>query len=837
MKPILPSLACLAASAAAQPEVPTPAAVFGHEPGQRFTHVRQIRAWFEAAAGAARDRLRLKELGQSYGGRPLYLALLSSPANLARFDTEIAPAWRALADGTRTPRDVGALPPIVWFSYGVHGDETSASEVAPLLAYELLRPARAALLDKLVVVIDPCLNPDGRQRYVAGFEDRFGTRPDPDPAAVEHAEPWPGGRTNHYLQDLNRDWAFQTQRETRLRIAAWLEMPPQVHLDYHEMYPEDEYFFFPAQVPVNRHVSRRILDWHARFGRDNARAFDQRRWRYYSAEEFDLFYPGYGDSWPSLMGAVGMTFEVGGHGAGGLAYRRHDGSVWRLKDRIDRHLVTSLQALETTAAGRAKLRIDFHAIHREAEAWGRQQKARYLCIPAGQRRASVQALSELLRRQGIRVRMTAAPARARLADGSGGADWTPLPPRSLVVDLAQPRGRLAASLLEPDPEISHLYFYDVSAWSLPLAFGLKPAWASEIVGNTTAWTDATPASRTLPDGTVAVVVDAASGNLPALAVAAIERAVRARIGSQRFRLVGRQFSVGSLVLLPAAAHLDELATILDAFPHARVFPTASTQTERGPDLGSSSFQDLVPIRAAMAFGEGTPSATTGALWHLFDRDLEVRLTRLPHRSLGTSNLDRSNLLILPGGAVPPGLRGRENLAFLRRWLAEGGVLLAMGSSAERLYRELLGAKPPESKAPEPKPPLEWKPLESRRHERRRRSSPGSIVEVRVDPSHVLAAGYDSTLPVLVRGSSPGFSRAGPGEIVAYYGKVKRLSGYLPAEAQQRLEGTGYLLHAPIGRGAVVLFHQDPQFRLFWHGLTRMFLNAALLLPRRRVRDR
>jgi len=818
-----------------QSGIPTLESVSGHAPGARFTRLRDVQTWFERVARAAGGRLKLHALGTTDGGNPLYLAFLSSKHNLDKLNA-IGSDLRHVVSGDLDPTTRPDLPVIAWLSFGVHGNEPSPTESAIVLVRELLsQPRHAGLLDKLVVVIDPCLNPDGRERYVAGLDDRVGKHPDPDPASFEHSEPWPGGRTNHYLQDLNRDWAFQTQVETKARIATWLQFPAQVHVDFHEMEVESEYFFFPAEVPINRHIAPQVLAWHKVFGQANADAFDARRWRYYSGEDFDLYYPGYGDSWPSLMGAIGMTYEVGGHTAGALAYRRRDGSIWTLRDRIQRHFVAALTTLETTAKHSREILADFWRSHREAEAQGRARANRYLCLPPGS--PALDDLADLLVHQGIRVWTTTNDGRLVQHEGTTalGNETRPLPRGSLVIDMAQPRGRLASALLEPDPEISHLYFYDVSAWSLPLAFGLEAIWAERVVADLAPGPPAQPkvTSVKLASGTVGVVLDAKARDLAAISQAALSGGFTTRIGAAPFRIAGREFPIGSLVVLGSDAQLPKLEKLLAAYPRTKWTATATTRSQRGPDLGSQSFADLVPARALMAFGEGASLSTAGALWHLFENRLGLPLSRVPADSIGPRELKRYNVLILPGGGLPSGLASANSRAFLDAWLAEGGVLIAFASSARSVFHTLLGGKSETPKSGK-KPKQTWKPSQALTEQARRRASPGSIVEVRVDAEHPLAAGYGETLPVLVRGSNPGFPADGPGQIVAYYGDAKRLSGYLSREAADRLRGSGYLLAHSRGRGAVVLFDQDPQFRLIWHGLTRLLINAAVFRPRRRI---
>ncbi|HYL06290.1 MAG TPA: M14 family metallopeptidase, partial [Thermoanaerobaculia bacterium] len=327
--------------------VPRPDAVLGYPVGSRFTHWERIAAYFDALA-AASPRVKVWEYGRTYEGRPLKLVAITSPENLARLDEIRAERLRladpeSLSEGERE-RLEKRLPAVVWLAYGVHGDEASSSEAAMVTAYALAaaQGETAQLLDGIVVLIDPLCNPDGRERYLHGYEQRQGEAPNGHRDAAEHFQPWPGGRQNHYLIDLNRDWAWATQQESRGRIAAYRAWEPQVYVDFHEMSTESSYFFPPAAEPVHPRIDRRVLAWLDTFGRANAEAFDRHGWIYYKEENYDLFYPGYGDSYPSLHGAIGMTYEMAGGGRGGLAIDRADGTLLTLADRVGRHLTTSL---------------------------------------------------------------------------------------------------------------------------------------------------------------------------------------------------------------------------------------------------------------------------------------------------------------------------------------------------------------------------------------------------------------------------------------------------------------------------------------------------------------
>src|SRR6185312_6214818 len=350
---------------------PSPEQFLGYPRGSQFTGHERIAGYFRQVARLAPDRMLLKEYGKTYEGRPLLLAFIASPDNLKRLDAIRLNNLRLaglLHDGVAAEEDA---PVIVWLSYNVHGNEPASSEAAMKTLYELVAPARpddpaagmsggpAAWLKNTVVVIDPCINPDGRDRYVNWYNSVVGQAPNPDPQAREHHEPWPRGRGNHYDFDLNRDWAWQTQTETRQRMAAYNAWLPEVHVDYHEQGYNSPYYFAPAAEPYHEVITPWQREFQVLIGKNNAKYCDRSGWLFFTKQEFDLFYPSYGDTYPTYNGAIGMTFEQGGIGAG-LAVQTSDGDTLRLSDRLEHHYITGMSTIEMASLHDGELLKAFH---------------------------------------------------------------------------------------------------------------------------------------------------------------------------------------------------------------------------------------------------------------------------------------------------------------------------------------------------------------------------------------------------------------------------------------------------------------------------------------------
>jgi hypothetical protein len=497
-----------------RPDVPRPEALLGYRLGDRNTQYAEQERVLLAIARAAPDRVRVEEIGATHEGRRMRVYVVSSPENLARLD-----AVRADLDRLADPRglsaaDAGALarrtPAVVWISESVHGNESPGFETGMQLLYQLAasdEPATAAALRNAVVVLNPSSNPDGHERFAVWYNSV--ARRDPANDSFEHREPWSvQGRYNHYRFDMNRDVIAGTQPEVQAIMRAMLRWRPQVAVDQHGHV--NTYFFPPAAAPVNRNVGAEAGKWLAALGRANAAAFDRYGWQYFVRDQYDLYYPGYWDSWPSLTGATGMTYETDGGGWKGTLWRREDGSLLSFRDGIAKHWVSAMATIEATAARAAERVADWAAYRRAAVDAGRAGPMRQVVVVPGADPQRAAELAAALVRAGVEVRRAgAAFASGRAhAYGAGSLPNEAAGPRrfaagAYVVDLAQPQGRLARAVLEPAPALDSAFarrqverfrrnqrraagagaeepeFYDITSWSLPVAFGVEAYWTED----------------------------------------------------------------------------------------------------------------------------------------------------------------------------------------------------------------------------------------------------------------------------------------------------------------------------------------------------------------------
>lgn len=864
------------------PSVPSPAELLGYSLGDRFTHHPKILETLEALAEAS-PRVTLWTYGETYEGRPLTLVAISSAANVARLE-EIRTRHLRLADPRGLSTDererlLAETPVVAWLAYGVHGNESSSSEAALAAAY-VLAAARGEweeLLDETVVLVDPLVNPDGRERYVSGYEQRRGRVPDPDPAAAEHREPWPGGRQNHYLIDLNRDWAWASQRETRHRLAAYRRWEPQVFVDYHEMYAESSYFFPPSADPVNPYLDERTVGWLDVFGRANAAAFDRQGWPYFKGEAFDLFYPGYGDAYPAFRGAVGMTYEMAGHGRAGLVMELRDGTLLTLADRIARHTTTSLSTVRAAAENRRALLEDFTAAR--ADAADRPGPA-YLW-PAEAPEA--EALAETLGRHGVEVGRLADEARLPVRPLTADADAEPerrsFPAGTYAVHAGQPLGNLVQTLLDRSTRIGEAYlerqrerlernlgteFYDITAWSLPLAFNLDawvvpeppadlgrsgseaPTGASE-----SSHADAAPArSGAGDDRGVGYLVPPDGLDGYRFAAALVRRELDFRVALEEFEVGGSAYPAGTL-FIPRLANRERLArdrrqrheTDADAGDETlrelverlardtgvRVDRAETFYSTRGVSLGS----DLVPTvhapRIGLLAGAGVSPTSFGYLWHLLDREVELPHSRLDLDRLGAVDLDAFDVLVLPDGWRYDASLSESAAEDLGRWVREGGVLVAVGAAHGWLRERELTAV--EEWKPEPDGDGGASGSEEDALADRRIQTPGAIVATEATAGHPLLLGLPSSPPVLVTGATVLLPTGDPQvDVLRAVAEEPILAGVAWPEAVERLSGSLLVSVERQGGGLVILFAQEPDFRRFWRGTAPLFLNSVLYGP-------
>lgn len=808
----------------------SPAQFLGYESGARFTPHHRVLDYVRHVSGAS-DRVVLESYGTTYEGRELVLAFVSTPGNLARLEAIRTDNLRRA--GLEPGRPEGEPVSIVWLSYNVHGNESVSTEAALRTLYDLARtdaPERAGWLDHTVVILDPCLNPDGRDRYVNGYNQRLGIAPDPDPAGYEHEEAWPGGRPNHYLFDLNRDWAWGSQQESRMRVDRYNRWMPQVHVDFHEQGVDSPYYFAPAVEPYHAVIT----DWQRAFqdtiGNANAAVFDENGWLYFTRESFDLLYPSYGDTYPTYNGSIGMTYEQAGSGRAGLGIRTAEGDTLTLADRIAHHHATGMATVRTAVEHRERLVAEFEAYFadRSSRAVGRHP-AYVLSGVSGADR--LEALASHLDRLGIRYGTVASKRTARgEAYRDGVTRAIAVEPGDLVVSVDQPRGRMARVLFEPDADLSDSLTYDITAWALPYAYGLDGAALLEGL------TPDAPFER-------AAAVPAAAERAYAWAIPwtspedarflarLLREGVSVRVATEPFTAAGRGFSRGTLLVTETGnskfgrdlgRKVVEAAAAHDRAP----VPLASGRVEQGRDFGSGSVRFVKPPRVLLAFGEGISSSAAGEAWHWFDERVEYPVTRVSLATLRSMDLAGWDVLVLPSGSYGSLFEG-DGFDRVSAWVSAGGRLVLLDGAVRAFAdREGFGLV---------SPPRDDEPVDSLRvYADRERSGAtedvaGAVYATRVDATHPLAFGLERGYYTLKRSASSwpylGGERAWNVGTIA---EGTHLAGFVGSEAVESVEESLAFGVQEIGRGAVVYLPEGPLFRAFWYEGQLLFANAVFM---------
>ncbi len=761
-------------------------------------------------------------------------------------------------------RLIDQLPVIVHLEHAVHGNEISSSDAALAEAYHLLAAQNDSMVQTILrealVLIDPLENPDGRARFVTHTKFGRAATPDADPLSAEHDEPWPGGRSNHYLFDMNRDYISLSQPETRGRIRLGLEYFPQVVVDLHEMGGQSTYYFAPPADPLNPYVTPTQAKWLETFGRANAARFDQRGFAYFIREIYDSFYPGYGESWPIYQGAVGMTYEQAS--ARGLAYKREDGTTLTYRDGIVHHFNAAITTAYTAATNRAQLLQDFAEYRRSALTEGEKAGVRDYVLVPGTDPGLAARLADNLLRQGIEVRRTEEPFDI----GS-----RRIPAGSYLVSTNQPSSRLVRNLLEfevPQPEAFVReqdrrrkkrmgdQIYDLTAWSLPLVFDvevIKSPTNISAKAHPIALSDK-PNDAPLPAAKVAYVLPWGTGAASTIAEA-LRAGIRVRQASRPFTAGGRTYGTGTAIVR-VAENANDLARTLGAIAAkhgAEVVGFDSGWVDSGISLGSSEVVALKMPRVALAWDTPTQSLSAGWARYVLERRYGLTVTAVRVSTLPRFDLHEVDVLILPQGNYSSAIND-DGVRRLREWIRAGGTLVTIGEASRWAAGEKVGLLEARSEMRDGKPeggddkdkdqdkdqdkksessaPFNYeKAIQPQRE--RPENTPGAVLRVALDTEHWLASGTDGAIQAIVEGQRV-FTpvRLDQGTNVGVFATKDRLvaSGLVWDEARDQLAQKAFLVEQPMGDGHIIAFAEDPNYRAFAEATELLFINGVLLGP-------
>lgn len=877
------------------PAVKTPRDILGFELGSKPVRHAEVEKVLQTWAAAG--RLILTPYAQTHENRTLYYALVTSPRNQKRLDS-IKTNLQRFADPRNLNSDsdltklIDDTPAIAWMGFTIHGDELSGSDASIALLYHLVaaRNAETAkLLDDIVILIDPIQNPDGRDRFINMIDQFTGHTPNLDTDALQHAGRWPWGRGNHYYTDMNRDWILGTQPETRGRQRAIAQWQPQLMVDAHEMGPESSFLFYPTREPFNPHLPSKLLAWWTTFAADQAKAFDAHGWSYYTREWAENWYPGYSDSWVSYLGAVGILYEQAR--TAGRPVRVPTGAILTYREAVHHQLTSAWSNLKTLQANRVAVMTDYLNHRRQSCSLPAEITARSFLIAPSSDQTRLDAFVRTLTNQGIQVLRATQPFTARNLVGTlrETADERRFPAGTVVIPREQPNGALASAILEFDPRVDAAFLaserkeletkrqsrlYDITGWSLPMAYGLSAYTANELIDLQTepAPTALRPGSVESSENAYGYVIDAGDESWAPAVGHLLQNGVVARTATKPFTFNNHSYPRGSILVRRHENRADLLPRLKAAAEVSgaiiRGIDTARSHDD-SPDLGADAFTLLRAPRVGLLSNHPIEPSSVGALWQLFDEDTHLDVSLLDVS--GGADWRRYNVLILPETFGPAGDAYSRHADSLKTWLQAGGTLIAIGNAAEWLADEKLGIssvrrRPDELKkldeyaaavaleraagkheldgakiweesqeisplnAPEEPPKSAFTP-ESLDEWRSLFNPTGVIVRAGLNPEHWLAYGCGEEMPVFVQGGTALLSKF-PVETPVRLSEAKhlRLSGLLWPEAGARLADCAYATAERVGSGQLILFAAHPDFRGAWHGTRRLVLNAALLGP-------
>jgi len=703
-------------------EVPTPQKILRFDVGDFHTTYAQMEKYLEEVQRTAPDRVRIFDIGLTNEFRMMHLVAISSPENIQKLDqikTDNAKLFNPqTTSAVEANRIAQQNPAIAWLAYTIHGNESASFEAMMQVIYQLSasnEPATLNILNNTVTLILTGENPDGHERFVTWYNSV--ATGNADRAAIEHREPWSiWGRFNHYRFDLNRDNIAATQRETQNMQNAFFEWNPQVFVDHHGQ--PSQYFFAPAALPINPNLPQPVTNkWMDIFGRANARAFDENKWDYYVRDIFDLFYPGYWDSYPSLNGAIGMTYETDGGGFKGLRWTRDDGTIATLRSAIAKHYVASMTTLDTLATNRAQRLQDFYDFRRSAlEA--RNEKLQRIVILPDKDRVKTAELLEILRRSKIEIKVanqsfSTSTAHSYMEKNAPRMTKT-FPAGTYFIDLNQPQKRLIKALLEQDTPQDAAFvndnmqkfrrnelrganqpkedygFYDITAWSLPLAFGIDAFW-TEDAGNvnssvvTDEFIESQKRGNVSGRASIAYIIPYETDGAGVMAIRLLKQGFRVAVASKTLTAGGRKYNAGTFVIRISrnSGAIHEAVNRLADELGVNVFAVNSGYTDDGDtNVGSEYVNSLQTPRIAILADEGVDQTSFGSIWWTLSR-YGIDSTAMSLSSIKGGALKNYNILILPNGSAGRYFNdfGTNGISTLKSWIAGGGTLITVRGSS------------------------------------------------------------------------------------------------------------------------------------------------------------
>ncbi len=835
--------------------VPSFRDVTGFKFGERITQHHEMVKYLEAVAEAS-PRVTLLRQGHSWEGRELLAAIVTAPENHDRLD-EIKQNAQRLGDPRQLQQGevdgiIDNQPAVVWLGGSIHGTELSGAEGLMKLFERLTTrddEETMNIIRNTVIFFDPILNPDGRDAHVYYNMQRNGKEPNPERDDWGNDINWWEAvkfRTGHYFFDINRDWFAHTQLETWYRVPVLQEWRPQVGVDAHEMGPDVEFYFDPPTDPVSQYFPDYAMDWFEVFGRAHADAFDEHGFEYTKREMFNYFYPAYTTSYLSYQGAVGMLYEQGT--TRGLGLKRTDGTVRTLADALEQQYVAALALVQTAATERENLLREYYNVHRAAIDDGGQGIRRYIINSDGDPYI-ISELVNLLIRNGVEVhKLTGEVQLSNVRDRSGeSVGRVTFSEGTYVVEAAQPRNRLIRTLLEPDVPMPEEFleearervdrgenprFYDITAYSLPLLFNID-AYSSDDGRAIDAerLTDQIKPGVSFPgrEARYAYLIDGKQARSVSAMYHLREKGYRVGMMTEESKIQGMEFARGTVVVRvhqPKDGVHEAVRKVAERFG-LDVKGVDTGRAEPGFTApGSPTTIDFRKPEIAIVAEYPVFGYSFGYAWYTLDRHYEIPHTIIRAPSMRNMRLDRFDVIVLPtvsGGMIAREL-GEEGIERLKRWVRDGGTLVTITGGATDFVREHLELTSLKS----------WYDLEDN-EQKQRFSVPGAIFRTQINTDTWMTAGLPSELPVLVNSANIYIPDEGPPSsarrvVVSYAEDDMLFAGHAWEESLERMPGGVFAYEERVGSGRVIAFAEEVNYRAYFRGANRLFLNAVVVGP-------
>lgn len=794
----------------------TPDEFLGYKLGSRFTRHHKVVDYFKYIAQNS-DKVQFQKYGETNELRTLAVAYVSSASNIKNLETiRKQHLTNAGIENTTELKDKA----IVWLSYNVHGNEASSTEASMLTLYKLITE-NSTYLENTVVIMDPCINPDGRDRYANWYNQVVAAPNNNNPDAREHHEPWPSGRPNHYLFDLNRDWAWATQVETQQRLKVYNKWLPHIHVDFHEQGINNPYYFAPAVEPYHEVITDWQREFQTQIGKNHAKYFDKNGWYYFTKESFDLLYPSYGDTYPTYVGGIGMTYEQAGHGRAGLGITKRDGEVLTLWDRLIHHTTSGISTVEMASKNTAKLNSEFKKYFHDND-------FKYKSYVLKGNKSKTNALIALLDKHEIKY----GTANGKNVSGykydtrSKGSMKTSS--SDLVVSTDQPKGRLVKALFEPVAKLSDSITYDITAWSLPYAYGFKAIASEKLVASSPI--DGHVTTATPNRNAYAYTFEWNHISDSKLLGDLLQQNFRVRFTRKEMTNSGQNLKAGSLLITRGDnKHIKSFddAVVTIANKHSKhVSIINSGFSDKGPDMGSSDVREIKNQKIAVLSGDKTSSLSYGEVQYFFEQEINYPYTAINTDDFSANTLDNYHTLVIPNGYYGS-LFSKSKLDGLKSWIRKGGKVIAIGG-ANRIFADKkgFGLKSKSSSDDKDKSDKEIVLInyEDLERDRIKGSITGAIFKTNIDNSHPLGFGYGTSYFTLKQGAKS-YKYLENGYNVVRLENNAAYSGFTGSNAIDDLTKSLIFGEENIGRGSVIYMIDNPLFRAFWDNGKLFFANA------------